>query len=499
MDLLRNFLNDLSRLACLPHLAGQRVVVAVSGGADSLCLLHLLHRAAGDLRMDLFVATLDHGLRGSAGADDAAFVADIAHQWGLPVAIGKVSVPALARQYGLGIEETARRARYSFLASTALRNSAHAIAVGHQADDQAETVLMHLIRGSGLAGLRGMQPVTPLTAQHLLPGEALPPGIVLVRPLLACSRATIESYCASEGLEARQDATNADRTYVRNRIRHEVLPVLEALNPEIRASLVRTGLSLSDDYTKLDRLAQVALDHATQAHTPERLSLDLERFRGAEPSLQRRVLRRAVQELAPRLGEPGFETLAAALAIAREGSPGQQATLPGAIRLLVGHTTLDITLPEEASPPHPEGPWLPPGTLQAVTLPGSTVLAGSGWRLVARWLAPDEDPAAFHRQPLSATLALPAGATLALRTRQPGDRFAPLGMGNHSQKLKDVLINARVPAVERDRLPLLMVNREIAWILAPDRNRIAQPFAIRQDSPCRALFICERDSTPSSI
>ncbi len=136
------------------------VVVGVSGGPDSLCLLHVLHQLAPDLSLRLHVAHLNHGLRGAEADADAAFVQETAAAWGLPVAVGRVDVAALAQQAGMSLEEAARHARYSFLAEEARRVGARIIAVGHTADDQAETVLMHFLRGSGLAGLRGMQPAS---------------------------------------------------------------------------------------------------------------------------------------------------------------------------------------------------------------------------------------------------------------------------------------------------------------------------------------------------
>ncbi|MCB9453227.1 MAG: tRNA lysidine(34) synthetase TilS [Anaerolineaceae bacterium] len=210
------------------------VVVAVSGGADSLALLHILQELRPRLECDLHVATLDHGLRGADGAADAHFVAATAAAWGLPVTIGNTNVPALMEQTGQGVETSARQARYAFLAGVARDVGASLVATAHHADDQAETILLHLLRGSGLRGLRGM-------AFHAaLPGF---PEITLVRPLLATSRTEIETYCREHHLTPRHDATNQDTTLLRNHIRHDILPQLQTINPQIVPTLMNLSES----------------------------------------------------------------------------------------------------------------------------------------------------------------------------------------------------------------------------------------------------------------
>jgi len=255
---------------------GEAVVVGVSGGPDSLCLLHLLHGLAPELGLRLHVAHLDHGLRGAAAHEDARFVAAFAASLGLPCTVGTADVHALMDEAGLSLEEAARQARYRFLGEVARAAGAPIIAVGHNADDQAETVLMHFLRGSGLAGLRGMLPKTPLGAYRLGDAWAFPPDsrtssalqapgsveafrsprlvegsgsdLQLVRPLLATPRRAIAAYCAAHGLQPRFDQSNEDTTFFRNRLRHELLPILETYNPAIREILAHTATALAGDY-----------------------------------------------------------------------------------------------------------------------------------------------------------------------------------------------------------------------------------------------------------
>ena len=228
---------------------GAPLVVGVSGGADSLCLLHALHalRAlAPELGLRLHVAHLDHGLRATSAAD-AAWVRALCVAWELPCTLDRCDVRALAEREGRSLEDAARQARYRFLAQVARQVGARAVAVGHTADDQAETVLLHLIRGTGLEGLAGMAP----DAAWPLPDEQGTDGLRLLRPLLALTRADTEAYCAAVGLTPRQDESNRDLAYARNRVRLELLPLLRELNPGITATLGRTAAAIAGDVAAL--------------------------------------------------------------------------------------------------------------------------------------------------------------------------------------------------------------------------------------------------------
>jgi len=236
MDLLTQVMETIEEYGLLVR--GEPVVVGVSGGPDSLCLLHVLKHLAPGYGVTLHVTHLEHGIRGEESEADAQFVAGLAHRWGLPVTVEHADVPRLAEEEGLAPEEAARRARYGFLARVAGQIGASRIAVGHNADDQVETVLMHFLRGSGLAGLRGMLPLSPLGELRLgaaLRDSPLAGELRLIRPLLEVARPAIEAYCRSRGLQPRFDRSNLDTTYYRNRLRHELLPMLEGYNPNIRA------------------------------------------------------------------------------------------------------------------------------------------------------------------------------------------------------------------------------------------------------------------------
>jgi tRNA(Ile)-lysidine synthase len=464
---------------------GEAVVVGVSGGPDSLCLLHLLCRlraqAGGSWNLRLHVAHLHHGLRGAAADADAAFVRDLAVDWGLPVHVEHADVPALAEEHGLAVEEAARRARYAFLGRVAGEVGARTVAVGHNADDQAETVLMHLLRGSGLAGLRGMLPCTPLADYRLLGLDlgARPEGIRLIRPLLDIPRAEIQAYCDYYGLAPRFDRSNLDTTYFRNWLRHEVIPLLEQHNPKLRQVLRRSAQVIGRDYALLRSLleeswSRVVIEErlqpesASEGECPEEyIVLDLAAWRALPVSLQRSILREAVQRLRRTLRDIGFVHIDDAVQVARAGITGSQATLPRGLMLTVSYERL-ILASADAAPLLPDWPLLPPDAGRIlVQVPGHTPLPGSGWMLRAEVLARRNLPSGWEANPdpWRAFLDLEAvGMQPWLRTRRPGDRLQPQGMEGRSVRLSALLTNLKVPQAARDRLPLLATEWGLAWV-----------------------------------
>ncbi len=248
--------------------AAERIVVGVSGGADSMALLLALDELlkAGRFTLKVVVAHLDHGLRGHSGAADAEWVAARARQLGHQVVLGSVPVKERAAFARDNIEQAARRARYEFLTATAKEHGARLVAAAHTLDDQAETVLLRLMRGSGADGLGGMRPARPLDVggdRHSgCPFEASV-DVQLVRPLLCWARRvqTVD-YCRERGVQFRSDAMNDDERYVRVRIRHHLLPLMEAFNPQVVEALARTADLLRDDAAALDELAARLLDEA---------------------------------------------------------------------------------------------------------------------------------------------------------------------------------------------------------------------------------------------
>lgn len=452
---------------------GDAVVVGVSGGPDSVCLLHILTRLRERCPLRLTVAHLHHGARERDADADAEFVARLAAEWGIPYVIDRQDVPALARMHRLAFEEAARRVRYAFLARVAEQIGARKIAVGHTADDQAETVLMHFLRGSGLAGLRGMLPLTPLSEYHLLEpfrgadarkvtevGE-----YVIIRPLLATPRADVERYCSIHNLATRFDYSNLDRTFYRNRLRHELLPILATYNPAIRTRLCNMAEVIAADYALLTQVCDQAWACVVRAESACRITFDLVAWRALPLALQRALLRRAGYRLRSALRDLDFVHIEQARRVALEGTVGAQATLPAGLVVRVGYDTLDV---EDADtfPLLPDYPVLRSGEPIAVCLPGLTALPDSEWALQAevleRW---DMEIIESNTDPWTAYLDIDRlEMPLILRVRQPGDYFCPHGMEGHRVKLSAFFINRKVPRAWREHLPLLVAGDKIVWV-----------------------------------
>ena len=455
--------------------AGRRLVLGVSGGPDSLAMLDLLDVLAPQLGLTLLVAHLDHGLRSQA-ASDAAFVRDQAQARGLPFHSATADTAAHARTQRQSIEEAARELRYQFLTRLALKEGAGAVSVAHTADDQAETVLMHFLRGSGLAGLRGMRPKTEVRNWRLdagisdLPASSfLPPASspLLIRPLLGVTRAQVEAYCARRGLQPRDDATNRDSRYFRNRLRHELLPALAEYNPNIRAVLARTAEVLAGDYQIVRRAVLEIWDAVApgERQPPGGVVFDRDRWLNLGAAEQRALLREAITRLRHGLRDVDFAPVEAAVQFSRRALPGRSCDLVAGLRLSLTSDSLLVAdwgaaelqvgnrWPQVDSDGNLVGWELLVASHQAGDLPAATVPGappGNGPEPAFAWFV-DMD---------ADRLAAP----LRMRARQPGDRFAPLGLEGHTQKLADFMINVKLPEPLRARWPIVVCGDGVVWV-----------------------------------
>jgi tRNA(Ile)-lysidine synthase len=331
--LLQSVLRFSDRHDLLPHHA--RIVVAVSGGPDSVGLLHLLHHDITPRRnLELHVAHLDHRLRPDSH-NDAQFVAALAAAWELPFTLDATDVAALAQETHTGLEATGRAARYEFLVRTAGEWGAHAIAVGHTADDQAETVIQRMLRGAGVGGLAAMRPKR--AALDSQPSDRQP--LHIIRPLLTTSRADVEAYCAAHDLQPRHDPTNKTGPFLRNRIRDHILPLLKTYNPSIMQTLGRVARVCADDDDLLAMLADDAW-HRLAQQTPDRVVLDRQLFMATHRAIQRRLVRRSVQALRSHV-----ESQAQHIDLALDAIVAQRRRmqLPGDLWLYTNKRTITIT------------------------------------------------------------------------------------------------------------------------------------------------------------
>jgi tRNA(Ile)-lysidine synthase len=435
---------------CQEHglFAGQkRALLAVSGGPDSAALLLILAHLREALGLELWVAHFDHGLRRRAQREaERAFVSHLAEELGLPFLFEQGDTRTHARHHRLSMEEAARALRYAFLARQAERLDADSVATGHTASDQAETVLMHIVRGSGLAGIAGMRPRSPWP----FPGY---PGLALVRPLLAMGRRHSERYCQEESLSPCLDITNLLLEPLRNRVRHELLPLLRRYNPRVEQALLRLASAAAADAAYLDETANLFWQALAQR---SQRSVEFPRLEltALSPALQSRLLLAAVRHLlgdTPQVEAIHLQTMQAALAPRPVGV--RRLSLPAGLAFVMQGQSVRLTVGEEGSAQAiPETP---------LALPGRTDVAG--WRVEAAVLPTESaTPAADAYEAFLDLDAL--GSALTVRSRRPGDRLRPVGLGGE-KKLQDLLVDAKVPRDQRDAVPLVCASWGIAWVV----------------------------------
>ena len=437
------------------------LVVAVSGGPDSMALLHALLHLRGRLGLSLRGAHLDHGLRGDAGAADAAFAANAFDSAGIPCAVEKADVAAHRAAHRLSLEQAAREVRYAFLARVYREHGADAVALGHTADDQAETILMHVVRGSGLTGLRGME----ARSTRRVDGAE----VRFVRPLLAVTRADTEAYCRALGLRPRMDESNRSPDFTRNRVRAELLPLLEELNPSVRDALLRLSTTAARELSYLDGEVDRLWQDAAEVGQ-DRVALDRRTIGRLPTALRAHALRRAVAAVKGDLDGVHLRHADDMMRLLK-GPAGRAIDLPGGLRFHVGYDEAIVARADADLCPLPrfEGE-------HALTAMGETRVGG--WRIAVRLVDRPADDALRRSGDGGAgdTAGGPPAVSLArmsrravegglvLRTRRPGDRFRPLGAPGH-KKLQDFMVDAKIPASWRDRVPLVVTPRGIAWVV----------------------------------
>ncbi len=439
--------------------AGQKLIVGVSGGTDSLVLLHILKQLAPRLDITLHAATLDHQLRGEESAGDVRYVEQICREWGVVLTIGQADVKRLAREHQLGIEAAARLARYDFMADVAHMQGASTVAVAHHADDQAETVLLHLLRGAGVHGLAGMG------LRSSVPNHV---DLSLIRPMLRVSRAEIEAYCEQHQLAARYDSSNADTSLLRNAIRLEVLPFLTGYSPHVKPALARLAeiAAVEDDYVQQHVL--LFTKSAAVTVSRQQISVDRDAFRGLHAALQRRVLLWMAAQLG-QTQDTSANLVLDAIEMAMHGRQGAIGLLGGGIRLRVEYNLLLVEVEERAATEH-HTPLLPAEFDEPINIPSSNILVG--WTLYVTLDQPQNAASVCG-------IAVPNGSQIVLRTRQDGDIFYPLGMEGHSQKLSRWMVNRKIQQTLRDQIPLLVVDDVVAAICVNGAWTVSETFAIR--------------------
>ena len=466
---------------------GETVLVAVSGGADSLALLYGLHALHSQLNCQLHVAHLNHCLRPDADAD-ADFVQQHAAHLELPYTIQTTDVSRLVKQWRLSVEAAARKARYQFYEEVSTQIGATKVALGHHQDDTAETVLMRLIRGSGSAGLKGITPIRECK---------------FIRPLMGFTRQQIETFLASNGLVPRHDSTNTDTRYLRNRIRHELIPRLESdYNPNIRAGLSRTADVLGAESEYLDTVAQEAFevcrvrdpDRVKALATLESVVLDRTKFREFHIAVQRRVLRQSFFEMSGDTDDLYFTHCEAMLSLIEGEAPHAVLALPDRLRFrrVYQHLIFDVSINSRSPYPIEVERFAYP-----LAVPGKTFIAALNTEIIAelgdirsrevRTLPDGRFEAIFDYEKVKEVLPL------TVRNRRQGDRFQPYGMRG-TKKIKDFMIDTKVPRDERDRIPMLVCGNTVLWVVG---YTTSDPFKIHSGTRHYLYLRYVSDKTPS--
>lgn len=463
---------------------GNILVVGVSGGADSSTLLYSLNRLRASCGIDLHVAHLNHDFRGDEADEDARFVGALAQELGLPFSVEKRDPIAYQRERHISsFEQGAREMRYQFLATVARRIGAPAVAVGHTSDDQAETVLLHILRGAGLHGLRGMTETAPWP---------FPPGLespVIFRPLLEVTKSETVEYCQELQRDYRQDSGNSLFRFTRNRVRQDLLPALAAdYNPRVREALVRLAstASLDLDYLEreLDRTWSDLVISLDASNDPGSLSASLVLRRDLLSSLHSALVRMALRQAyitvngdPRRLRENHLRTMTDF--ISSENRTGELA-LPSGISLIATPTQITLSAAKAQSDcPYPELPE--PYHLSTSNIPKADGIHHAGeWLVSIETISIENVPDLQPPDAFTAWLAPNSlGTDLYVRNRSNGDRFHPLGMSN-SKRLHNFFIDAKVPRHWRDRVPLLVTEHGIAWVVG---YRIAEWAKVPRDLP----------------
>lgn len=436
---------------------GARVLVAVSGGMDSTVLLHLVRFGLPGLELIPVAAHLDHAMRPDSGRD-AAWIRGLTGAWRVPLRCERAAAPPQS-------EEEARRLRYAFLERVMEEEGAACMLTGHNRDDQVETVLFRILRGTGVRGLAGMP-------------QERPPGIL--RPLLDEPREVLHRYGAARGLKARRDPSNRDLRWSRNRLRHRVLPELEAVHPGARMALARLGRNARRQAEALDLLLEPVVQEVVRRRGPGRIVIDRPGLLTYPPAVRRAVVRALIRDIGARVGEAGTGEV---LEFIRTGSSGKGLDLPGGVRLSREFDRIRLARREadeaEGAASCRAGERSP-FVLSRPDHSGQARLRLGGRDFQLRWgdRPPAEVPSRKEPHEASRVAAFDAedlAFPLTVRRWRPGDRTRG---GAGGRKLKKVFGERRVPRRMRTKIPVVQDGRgEVIWVPGWYRAPVARPGA----------------------
>ena len=445
--------------------AGEHVLAAVSGGADSTALLVCLKNLSREMKLTLTAAHLNHRLRGAEGDADAEFVRRLCADLGIPCIEETIDVGQQAEIEGGNLESVARRLRYDFLRRVAVRTGAYRIAVGHNKNDQAETVLFRFLRGAGLQGLSAIRPIHGHT-----------PGNIIIRPLIDCSRELIRKYLVDNKIGWREDSSNADLGYARNRIRRELIPYLEKnFNPQVIDTLARETALARETWDFLETQAAATGEYLLDENDENTdidihyVSLSAAKLSSYHPALQKQILRRILREHFGSLEDVGAAHIESLVALCKAAHGNGEVELPHDLR---GVRQFDRLLLRKRQPVIEA-----PEFSCTLTIPGQCFIDEIKTELQCTiiHLSTDMKVATddFHRRVLLDPVVLPESLTV--RSRKPGDHYGGVG----HRKVKKLLIDNRIPQEQRAKLMMIATGDAVIWIpgFKPARGYAARPDA----------------------
>lgn len=439
IDLVKQVRLLIGKLGMLK--TGDKVLIGVSGGPDSIALLHILWTLKDDLRIIPVVAHLNHQLRGEEAKEDARSVREFSEKLGLPCYIEEADAKSYHKNSGLSLQEACREIRFSFFEQLAGKLGAGRVALGHHADDQAETILLNLLRGAGISGLKGISYVRGL----------------YIRPLLEIRRKEIEEYCLQHHLPVRQDSSNLKPVYTRNRIRLNLLPLLEReYNPQIIHALVQLGNLCSEEDSFLEELALINFENIKTNEKNGMVVLDNNALCSLSAPLCRRVLRLAWEEITGETKELSYHHVEKLMELLHKKAGGRVMILPRGIRALKTNNVLQFSRETE---PIPILPYKHP-----LIVPGVTYIPEIDLCIQAEVINLRDAPSFAEMSPNEALLDYDLiKQPLYVRRRLEGDVFSPLGVDG-TLKLKKFLIDGKIARYKRDKIPLVVSGDDIVWV-----------------------------------
>jgi len=418
----------------------EKILVGLSGGPDSVCLLYILNNIKDKFTLDLHAVYIDHTMRPEETPEEIEFCKLLCKRLNVAFLTKSIDVKAYAKEQGLNRQEAARKLRYRIFEETAYEIDAHKIALGHIADDQAETVLIRLFRGSGSTGLSGIPPIRG----------------TIIRPLIEIERKEIERFLDERKLDFIVDSSNLKEDYLRNKIRLSLMPMIREFNPNIIETLSKTASIFRDEERYFEIIVTKTLMKLISRKTDVRIELFLVPLEIMDKVIMRRVLRRAIEETRGLHGI-SFVHIEDIIELIKNGSPGDRLYLPKGIRIIKGYSTLILT----SEHPVKLNTYI-------LAIPGETILKEAGILIRASMVETHESGVMSQNSGLWYTLAIFDADRLILplvvRPRKNGDFFYPFGFGKR-KKLQDFFVDEKVPRDERDRTPLIISGEDIIWVV----------------------------------